>query len=89
MNCRDALRLLYDCVDNEANESEMAGVQKHIENCHNCAAKYDLEKKFKECIEEKGKFSPECHELLEKIEQQLDAIDDGAGEPDMFPPPLG
>lgn len=89
MNCRDALRLLYDVVDHEANESEMATVLEHIKKCRKCAAQYELEQKFKECIEKKGKFSPECDELRTKISQQLDTLDTTPGESDLFPSPLG
>jgi mycothiol system anti-sigma-R factor len=89
LNCRDALRLLYDVIDNEANESEMATVKEHINKCHKCAAQYELEQKFKECIEKKGKFSPECDELRSKISQQLDTLDTALGESDLFPSPFG
>jgi mycothiol system anti-sigma-R factor len=85
LNCRDALRLLYDVIDNEADEAEVARVREHIKTCRKCAARYNLEQKFKKCIEEKAKFSPECEELRNKINQHLDAIDQGGGVIDQFP----
>lgn len=88
MNCRDALRLLYDVVDNEASEAEAARVKEHINSCQKCAAKYEMEQKFKECIEKKGRFAPECDELITRIKQQLDDIDNGSGEADLFPSPF-
>ena len=88
MNCRDALRLLLDVVDNEASETETAKVREHTRNCSKCSARYEMEKKFKDCIERKGKFSPECEELKHKISQQLDAIDNGSVEQDKFLPPF-
>lgn len=89
MNCRDALRLLYDVVDNEASETDSAKVREHMKTCHKCAARYEMERKFKDCVEKKGRFSPECEDLKSRISQQLDAIDDGSGETELFPPPLG
>lgn len=88
MNCRDALRLLFDVVDNEASESEIKKVREHIQSCEKCAARYEMEQKFKKCIEKKGKFSPECEKLRDKITQQLDDIDPGSGGADLFPSPL-
>jgi anti-sigma factor (TIGR02949 family) len=82
------LRLLYVVVDNEASEKEKSKVQDHIKNCHKCSQRYELEVKFKDCVEKKGKFSPECDDLRSKIEQQLDNIDIGGGEADLFPTPF-
>jgi anti-sigma factor (TIGR02949 family) len=83
------MRLLYEVIDNEASESETSKVQEHTRKCTKCSARYELEMKFKNCIEEKGKFSPECEELKQKITQQLDAIDEGRTDQELFPPPLG
>ncbi len=88
MNCRDALRLLYDVVDKEATESDISQVQEHLKTCRHCSMRYDLEAKFKECIERKGNFSPDCEELRTKITQELDSIDDAAGEVGTFRPPF-
>jgi hypothetical protein len=82
------LRLLYDVIDNEANESETSKVLEHNKKCSKCSARYEMEMKFKNCVEKKGKFSPECEDLKFKISQQLDDIDEGDVEQDMFPPPM-
>ena len=88
MNCRDALRLLFDVVDNEASESESREVRKHMEHCKKCSDRLEMELKFKKCIEEKGRFSPECDKLKDRIAQQLDAIDQGGGDVGLFPSPF-
>jgi anti-sigma factor (TIGR02949 family) len=88
LKCRDALRLLYDVVDKEAGENEMAEFQEHIKKCHKCSARYEMEQRFKDCVERKGRFSPECEDLKQKIYQQLDAIDQDGGEADLFSPPM-
>lgn len=88
MNCRDALRLLYDVVDNEASESDKSQVQEHLKNCKRCSARYELELQFKNCIEMKGTSSPDCTELQKRILDQLDSVDEtAAGEvgPSPFP----
>ncbi len=89
MNCRDALRLLYDVVDNEANEDEKNQVQEHLKKCRHCSARYELEMKFKNCVEKKGAFSPDCADLQKRILDQLDSIDDtAAGEVGTSPFPF-
>lgn len=88
MNCRDALRLLYDVVDREATEQDSTQVHEHLKTCRKCASHYALEEKFKNCVEQKGQFSPECQELKSRIIQQLDAIDGAAGEVGPFYPPF-
>lgn len=89
MNCRDALRLLYDVVDDEANESEKNQVQEHLKKCRHCSARYELEMKFKNCVENKGAFSPDCADLQKRILDQLDSVDDtAAGEVGSSPFPF-
>jgi len=88
LKCRDALRLLYDFIDNEASDSESAEVREHIRKCRKCAERYEIETQFKHCIEEKGNFDPECEELKNKISQQLDNIDAASGESDIYPSPF-
>jgi anti-sigma factor (TIGR02949 family) len=89
VNCRDALRLLYDVVDNEASENEKNQVQEHLKKCRHCSARYELEMKFKNCIEKKGTFAPDCADLQQRILDQLDAADDtAAGEVGPSPSPF-
>jgi anti-sigma factor (TIGR02949 family) len=83
------MRLLYEVIDNEASETETDKVREHTRNCSKCSARYEMEMKFKTCIEQKGKFSPDCEKLRVQITRQLDAIDEGSVEQDLFPPPLG
>ncbi len=89
MNCRDALRLLYDVVDDEANEEDKSQVQEHLKKCRHCSARYELELKFKNCVEKKGTFSPDCADLQKRILDQLDSVDDtAAGEVGSSPFPF-
>jgi len=88
LNCRDALRLLYDVVDREATEQDSTLVHEHLKTCRKCASRYELERKFKNCVEQKGKTSPECQELKFRIIQQLDAIDGAVGEVGPSYPPF-
>lgn len=88
MNCRDALRLLYDVVDQEADESDISQVQEHLKRCRHCSARYELEMKFKQCVEEKGVFSSDCDKLRSRINEQLDSLDSTAGEVGGFRPPF-
>lgn len=89
MNCRDALRLLYDVVDNEASEEEKSKVHEHLKKCRHCSARFELEMKFKNCVEKKGTFSPDCADLQQRILDQLDSVDESAaGEVGQSPFPF-
>lgn len=89
MNCRDALRLLYDVVDGEAREEDKSQVHEHLKKCRKCSARYDLEMKFKNCVESKGASSPDCADLQKRILDQLDSVDEtAAGEVGQSPFPF-
>lgn len=87
MNCRDALRLLYDVVDKEASDIDAAEVQKHLVNCRHCMAKYEMEQMFKTFVVEKGQNAPDTTQLKSLISQKLDDID-AAGEVGISPFPF-
>jgi len=88
VNCQDAIRLLYDVVDQEADESDIGQVQEHLRKCRHCSARYELELKFKRCVEEKGTFSSDCNKLRTQIIDELDSLDNAAGEVGAFRPPF-
>ncbi len=79
MNCREALRLLYDVIDKEAGQIDTAEVEKHLHKCRHCMAKYEMEQMFKAFVVEKGAHSGDNSLLKDKILERLDAID-AAGE---------
>lgn len=87
MNCRDALRLLYDVVDKEAAQIDSAEVEKHLNKCRHCLAKYEFEQMFKTFVTDKGSHPGEHDNLKQRILSQLDSID-AAGEVGAPPRPF-
>ena len=79
MNCRKALRLLYDVIDKEASKIDTQEVEHHLKNCRHCMAKYEMEKMFQTLVVEKGRTTSETDVIKNKILAKLDAID-AAGE---------
>ena len=87
MNCREALRLLYDYVDKEAAQIDTAEVEKHLHKCRHCMEKYEFEQMFKTFVVEKGRHPGENDQVKNQIQTQLDAMD-AAGEVGKPPRPF-
>lgn len=79
MNCKDALRLLYDVIDKEADQLDTVEVEKHLQHCRHCMAKYEFERMFRTFVTEKGHNVADNSHLKNQILRKLDAID-AAGE---------
>lgn len=78
MNCQEALALLYDIIDKEATDIDAAEVRAHLDKCHDCLHKYNLESSVNALINERLKSSKAtgCTEVIRKnIISQLDVID--------------
>lgn len=79
MNCRQALKHLYDVIDKEANELDVKEVERHLKNCRHCMAQYEFEKAFKTVVKEKASNPGDVSKVKESIMAKLDAAD-AAGE---------
>ena len=75
MNCKQALRLLYDVVDNEANTKDAADVREHLKICRHCHEAYELERLFKKMIAEKGCCQGDTSQIKQRILSHLDSIE--------------
>ena len=87
MNCQDALNLLYDIIDKEASEIDTEQVQKHLEHCRDCLAKYRLEESVQHLLNEKMRIINNNHHDTQKVDQlkgnilsRLDEIDAEGGK---------
>lgn len=79
MNCKDALRLLYDVIDREADQLDVVEVEKHLKNCRHCMAQYEFEKMFRTFVTEKGHNTSDNSKVKQNILQKLDIIDAAGG----------
>lgn len=75
MNCKQALRLLYDVVDNEADNTEAAEVEQHLKICRHCKDAYDLEVLFKKVVAEKARCQTDNSHLKNRILSRINAIE--------------
>ena len=78
MNCQEALRLLYDIIDQEASTLDTEQVRAHFEKCRNCGDLYKLESSFHKFITMKLQAvePPARMEALKaRIISSLDEID--------------
>lgn len=81
MNCQEAINLLYDVIDREASEVDMATVKEHLGRCKDCAGVYEVEEAISRMIIERARNSePSEHfdALKVKVLVQLDRIDSEA-----------
>lgn len=79
MNCRQALKHLYDVIDKEANEFDVKEVERHLKMCRHCMAQYEFERAFKAVVKEKGANPGDVTRVKNNIMAKLDAAD-AAGE---------
>ncbi len=78
MNCQDALSLLYEIIDKEASEIDVAQVKEHLEQCKHCFEVYKVEGAVQEFILEKIRLhesTVRAESLKLKLVAQLDTID--------------
>lgn len=79
MNCKEALRFLYEVIDKEAGTVDTAEVKKHLQHCRHCLAKFEFEQMFRTFVTDKGRNLGDNDRLKGKILKKLDELD-AAGE---------
>ncbi len=74
MTCEEALRHLYDVIDKEASQYDVEEVQKHLDECKSCMARYEFEEMFKAFVKDKTASSDKAdklkHRILDKIDKE-------------------
>lgn len=82
MNCQEALELLYDIIDKEADDVDIKEVESHLSNCRHCFELFRIEKSVQEFIDskleqEKNNTTPskKLDNLRSNIMSSLDEID--------------
>ena len=79
MTCEDALRLLYEVIDKEANQIDTEKVKKHLDECEHCMARYEFEAMFKTFVTEKASQSNRTEMLKQRIQDRIsDTGDSGS-----------
>lgn len=78
MTCQQALNLLYDIIDKEAEHIDINKVQAHLANCHDCAGIFRVESAVNDLVRERlgnPEPTPRLEILKSKVLTQLDNID--------------
>lgn len=78
MNCQEALDLLYEIIDKEANDIDAGEVQRHLDHCRDCFKIYRIETSLQELITERLRNNGSevnIEGLKARVVMQLDAID--------------
>ncbi len=79
MNCEEALKRLYDVVDNEANQTDRDEIQKHLDHCRHCMSRFEFEEMFKTFVSEKACIDCDSEKLKTKILERIDQSRESAG----------
>jgi mycothiol system anti-sigma-R factor len=75
MTCEEALKKLYDVIDNEASEIDLQRVQEHLDSCESCMSRYEFEKLFKHFVIEKASPPSRTDRLKSKVLDRIESYD--------------
>ncbi len=67
IDCHEAERRLHRYVDRELSEAEMAMVQRHLEACDNCRARFRFEASMRRLVRNAGQNEATPQGLRERI----------------------
>jgi anti-sigma factor (TIGR02949 family) len=78
LNCQEALKLLYEVIDQEASEIDENAIREHVERCRHCHGIFDAEKAVNDFIQAKLKAisaQSELSALRSRVIDMLDKVD--------------
>lgn len=75
LNCQQALKLLYEVIDQEASEIDQSSIREHVERCRHCHGIFDAEKAVHEFIQAKLKAISTPNELSTLRSRVIDKLD--------------
>ena len=65
-DCSEVIHQIFMFIDNEMDQADCAVIQKHLDECGPCLAKYDLERTVKSLVK-RSCSEPAPHELRDKV----------------------
>jgi len=76
MKCREALKLLYDYLDNQLDQKTVRGVQEHLNECKHCFETYQFEEHLNNFVKKKsaGDYSTAVDALKHKVMHRIDEL---------------
>ncbi len=79
MTCEEALKKLYEIVDNEASQKDKEEIKQHLEHCRHCMSRYDFENLFKKLICDKASTPCDTSRLKKNILDRIDQMENKPG----------
>jgi anti-sigma factor (TIGR02949 family) len=71
MNCRDALKVLYEYLDSQLDNATSDDVKKHLAQCKHCFDTYQFEQNLNKIIKQKA--SNEKYDRIEQLKMKVKA----------------
>ncbi len=71
MTCREAVRKLYDYIDNELDNATTEKIKRHLELCRLCCDQFEFERTMKELVHKCCESSKAPAALKDKISKCL------------------
>ena len=65
-DCSEVIHQIFMFIDNEMDQADCAVIQKHLDECGPCLAKYDLERTVKSLVK-RSCSEPAPNELRDKV----------------------
>ena len=78
LDCRTAMRQLYDFLDNELSDTAVLQLRTHLQRCRACFDHAAFERDLLAAINQAGKKMVAPASLLERIRQQVRNLEDGS-----------
>jgi len=87
MNCREALKVLYEYLDNQLDEATSDDVKEHLAHCKHCFDTYQFEQQLNDLIRQKGSNEKYDHieQLKSKVMTQINELDSPSPEEENRP----
>lgn len=79
MTCEEALKRLYEIVDNEADQKDKEEIKEHLQHCRHCMSRYEFEELFKKLICDKVAAPCDTSQLKKNILNRIDQAEKSSG----------
>lgn len=77
ISCSEAVRRLWDYIENDLDQAEQAGMEEHLALCRRCCGEVDFAQELRVVIQEAAKpYVPA--EVTKRLEKYLDHLE-GSG----------
>lgn len=76
LSCEELIERLFDYLDRELDERQVAEVERHLEKCRDCCSRAEFEKRLRARVEASGTVTAPPR-LRQRVRRLLDRFDEG------------